>query len=154
MKEWILPFVLLIAPSCFAGDNKAATGAELQKLNDDYYSEDLDAAVNEARARTHHYDYSNSLRYERTTSQSILFPRLQNDELESTVIETPSLGATSAGKPEELKPDDDAVDDSSQEQDLGLIYSERLRNNSYTPIDSGVKENVIRSGVNITIQSR
>ncbi|TNC92750.1 hypothetical protein [Thalassolituus sp.] len=154
MKEWILPVTLLFSVNCLANDGKAATGSELQKRNDNYYSEDLDAAVEEARARTHHYDYSNSLRYERTTSQSIQFPRLQNDELESTAIETLSLGATAAGKPEELQPDNESGEELPKENDFGLILNDRLRGNSFTPIESAPREEVTYNGVNITIQSR
>jgi hypothetical protein len=61
---------------------------------DDYYSDDLEAAVTEAKQRTHHYDYSNTLRYNRTTSQSIEIPRLQNPDLAYTAIETPALAAS------------------------------------------------------------
>lgn len=63
---------------------------------DDYYSDDLEAAVTEAKQRTHHYDYSNTLRYNRTTSQSIEIPRLQNQDLAYTAIETPALAPTAS----------------------------------------------------------
>ncbi len=63
---------------------------------DDYYSDDLETAVTEAKQRTHHYDYSNTLRYNRTTSQSIEIPRLQNQDLAYTAIETPALAPTAA----------------------------------------------------------
>ncbi len=38
---------------------------------DDYYAADLLEAVDQAKARPHHYDYSNHYRYKRTTAQSI-----------------------------------------------------------------------------------
>lgn len=56
---------------------------------DDYYSSDIYNAIKEAKIRTHHYDYSSSLRYDRTTSQSIQIPRLLNQEMAKTIIETP-----------------------------------------------------------------
>lgn len=58
-------------------------------LQDEYYSRDIFRAIEEARQRTHHYDYSSALRYNRTTSQSIQIPRLLNQELAQTIIETP-----------------------------------------------------------------
>lgn len=60
-------------------------------LEDEYYSSDIYNAIKEAKVRTHHYDYSNSLRYNRTTSQSIQIPRLLNQEMAITIIETPEV---------------------------------------------------------------
>ena len=56
---------------------------------DDYYSGDLYRAIEEAKHRTHHYDYSHALRYNRSTSQSIPIPRLLNREMAQTIVETP-----------------------------------------------------------------
>jgi len=155
MKGWILPVGLIICMNSVAEVNKAATSSELRKHNDDYYSNDLETAVEEARNRTHHYDYSNSLRYERTTSQSIRFTRLANDDLEETTIETPSLGATAAGKPEEIKPDGkEAKGGPDTDQDQGIILSDRLRSSTFVPIDSGPKQDVLRPGLTVTVQSR
>lgn len=58
---------------------------------DEYYSEDIFTAIAEAKERTHHYDYSNALRYNRSTSQSIQIPRLLIREMGQTSIETPEL---------------------------------------------------------------
>lgn len=58
---------------------------------DEYYSKDIFRAIEEARYRTHHYDYSGALRYNRTTSQSIQLPRLLNQEMAQTIIETPDM---------------------------------------------------------------
>lgn len=63
--------------------------ANNSSLEDQYYSSDIFNAINEAKIRTHHYDYSQSLRYDRTTSQSIQIPRLLNQEMAKTIIETP-----------------------------------------------------------------
>lgn len=60
---------------------------------DEYYSEDIFTAIAEAKIRTHHYDYSSSLRYNRSTSQSIQIPRLLVKEMEQTSIETPELSS-------------------------------------------------------------
>lgn len=58
---------------------------------DEYYSNDIFTAIAEAKERTHHYDYSNALRYNRSTSQSIQIPRLLGKEMGQTSIETPEL---------------------------------------------------------------
>ena len=51
---------------------------------DDYYAADLLEAVDQAKARPHHYDYSNHYRYKRTTAQSIDLNRLNLQELDET----------------------------------------------------------------------
>ncbi|WP_430460106.1 hypothetical protein ACQUQU_12905 [Thalassolituus sp. LLYu03] len=57
--------------------------------DDQYYSADIFTAIEEARQRTHHYDYSSALRYNRSTSQSIQIPRLLNKEMAQTAVKTP-----------------------------------------------------------------
>ncbi len=54
---------------------------------DGYYSNDLLGAVDEAREKPHHYDYSNTYRYKRTTAQSINLNRIDLDELENTRLD-------------------------------------------------------------------
>ena len=54
---------------------------------DGYYSNDLLGAVDEAREKPHHYDYSNTYRYKRTTAQSIDLNRIDLDELEDTRLD-------------------------------------------------------------------
>lgn len=56
--------------------------------NDDYYSDDIFEAINEAKKRPHHYDYSRQKRYNRTTTQSIEIPRLLNTEMKETSIQS------------------------------------------------------------------
>lgn len=83
MKPQLIFLTLLLsAPTLWA--NSAAH-------DDEYYSSDLYNAINEAKVRTHHYDYSKNLRYNRTTSQSIQIPRLLNQEMAITIIETPEV---------------------------------------------------------------
>ena len=57
--------------------------------HDEYYSNDIFTAIEEARQRTHHYDYSHAQRYNRSTSQSIQFSRLLNKEMAQTIVKTP-----------------------------------------------------------------
>lgn len=51
---------------------------------DGYYSNDLLGAVDEAKERAHHYDYSNNYRYKRTTAQSIQLNPINLNDLEDT----------------------------------------------------------------------
>lgn len=55
---------------------------------DDYYANDLIEAVDQAKSLPHHYDYSNSYRYKRTTAQSINLNRLNFKELDETRLES------------------------------------------------------------------
>ncbi len=59
---------------------------------DGYYSNDLLGAVDVAREKPHHYDYSNTYRYKRTTAQSINLNRIDLDELENTRLDMTTTG--------------------------------------------------------------
>jgi hypothetical protein len=61
--------------------------------HDEYYAEDIFTAIEEAKKRPHHYDYSRAKRYNRTTTQSLDIPRLLNKEMGSASID--SRNATS-----------------------------------------------------------
>lgn len=54
---------------------------------DQYYADDLIEAVDQAREKPHHYDYSGTYRYKRTTAQSIELNRLDLGELDDTRLE-------------------------------------------------------------------
>lgn len=54
---------------------------------DQYYADDLIEAVDQAREQPHHYDYSGTYRYKRTTAQSIELNRLDLTELDDTRLE-------------------------------------------------------------------
>lgn len=90
IKLPIAVFITAMPVLCNAGG--AANTEQHKRAQDDYYADDLYKAISEAKVRTHHYDYSNEHRYDRTTSQSIQFPRMLNNELDNQVIETPALG--------------------------------------------------------------
>ena len=51
---------------------------------DNYYANDLSAAISQAKQQPHHYDYSNNYRYKRTTVQSIELNKLDFEELDDT----------------------------------------------------------------------
>lgn len=88
--------IAFLALGISVAGNTLANSEEVSQLQDDYYASDLDAAITQARRQTHHYDYSSPYRYDRTTSQSILFPRMGNTELEQQRIETVSLASVDA----------------------------------------------------------
>lgn len=67
---------------------------------DNYYSSELDSAVNQAREYPHHYDYSNYYRYKRTTAQSIELNRIGNDELDNTIVDIPEDSVQADEAPE------------------------------------------------------
>ncbi len=56
--------------------------------HDEYYAEDIFTAIEEAKKRPHHYDYSRAKRYNRSTTQSLDIPRLLNKEMGSTSIDS------------------------------------------------------------------
>jgi hypothetical protein len=56
--------------------------------HDEYYAEDIFVAIEEAKKRPHHYDYSSAKRYNRSTTQSLDIPRLLNKEMGSTSIDS------------------------------------------------------------------
>lgn len=63
---------------------------------DDYYAADLLEAVDQAKARPHHYDYSNHYRYKRTTAQSIDLNRLNLQELDETRLKATQPNASAS----------------------------------------------------------
>ena len=77
---------------------------------DGYYSNDLLGAVDEAKETPHHYDYSNTYRYKRTTAQSIDLNQIDLQELEKTHL---SMTAKNNDK-------DDILDDSTSSDTLKI----------------------------------
>jgi hypothetical protein len=64
--------------------------------HDEYYTDDIFTAINEAKKRPHHYDYSNAKRYNRSTTQSLDIPRLLNKEMGITSIDSRDENSISA----------------------------------------------------------
>jgi len=73
---------------------------------DDYYSDDIFEAINEAKKRPHHYDYSSQKRYNRTTTQSIEIPRLMNAEMKETSIQSAQTNDANANLPQDTISED------------------------------------------------
>ena len=89
--------------------------------HDEYYSDDIFTAIEEAKQRTHHYNYSRHKRYNRTTSQSIEIPRLLNSEMDQQIVEG-AVGATAAGDNR-----DNSVGEPVRQADLGrTITSDKI----------------------------
>ena len=73
---------------------------------DDYYSDDIFEAIDEAKKRPHHYDYSRQKRYNRTTTQSIEIPRLLNAEMKETSIQSTQTSEQNNSLPQDSISDD------------------------------------------------
>jgi hypothetical protein len=67
-----------------------------QASGNDYYSNDLDAAVKNAEERPNDTAYVGNRWYNRTTSKSFDFPKLMNKEMSTEVVDG-ALDATAAG---------------------------------------------------------
>ncbi len=67
-----------------------------QASGNDYYSNDLDAAVKNAEERPNDTAYVGNRWYNRTTSKSFDFPKLLNREMSTEVVDG-ALDATAAG---------------------------------------------------------
>ncbi|WP_420589735.1 hypothetical protein [Bacterioplanoides sp.] len=115
--------------------------------HDEYYSDDIFTAIEEAKHRTHHYNYSRHKRYNRTTSQSIDIPRLLNSEMDEQVIEG-AVGATASGDNRINE-----VEEPVRQANLGqTISSEKLSVEQQSSKDNRAQK-VIQSGTTTYIQS-
>jgi len=86
---------------------------------DNYYSNNILDAVNQAKEKPHHYDYSSTYRYKRTTAQSIELNRLDLEELERTNL-------TIDGKNTSILKDVKSNEVVSIEKDMAIPSSEKL----------------------------
>lgn len=96
--------------------------------HDEYYADDIFAAIKEAKKRPHHYDYSTAKRYNRSTTQSLDIPRLLNQEMGSASIESSDANSISAA--------DIPLDDQRSEKRNG--YGEELVDNQPSQIQTTV----------------
>lgn len=72
---------------------------------DNYYANDVLDAVNQAKEQPHHYDYSSTYRYKRTTAQSIELNRLDLNELDETRLEMQGKSVTLIPDPHDTNND-------------------------------------------------
>ncbi len=92
--------------------------------HDEYYTDDIFTAIDEAKKRPHHYDYSSSKRYNRTTTQSLDIPRLLNKEMGTTSIDSRDENSITA--------EDTPI--SKQQQKLYQLTEDDLGGNQALPI--------------------
>ncbi len=132
-----------------------ALSTQAQENLDGYYSNDLLDAVLEAKQSTHHYDYSSTYRYKRTTAQSIEMDRLDLGEMEDTglagALDAPAAGVDTSSEEDSLVSVDDqllrkeqaevsqtytlptrgiATDSSVSHTQNGIMYSQGVENSS------------------------
>ena len=123
---------------------------------DGYYSNDLLGAVDEAKERPHHYDYSNTYRYKRTTAQSIHLNQIDLNDLEDTHL---SMTKTNKGNnnehliAEEISLDNDSLNPLNKSDQSILLPSASLPKNTATSIS--LMGELSSSGIlnNSTLQS-
>jgi hypothetical protein len=98
--------------------------------HDQYYADDIFTAIDEAKKRPHHYDYSTAKRYNRSTTQSLDIPRLLNKEMSVTSIDSKDENSVSAA--------DTPIGEAQQKQyevnDEGVAESRALPINTVAPI--------------------
>jgi len=94
--------------------------------HDDYYSGDIFEAIEEAKKRPHHYDYSRQKRYNRTTTQSIEIPKLMNKEMAGMSIESLENSSAQGAALDSHKENDD---DSTLNQ-LGATGNDGIQQSS------------------------
>lgn len=125
---------------------------------DDYYANDLLEAVDQAKSSPHHYDYSNSYRYKRTTAQSIDLNRLNLSELDETRVKTDSDNIEQQNKVE-LKIGTERTSKPNQsvfnpENALVKQAKSIVKNTQYSSSQGQIYSNGINDSSNITSSSR
>ncbi|MAA71470.1 MAG: hypothetical protein CL679_07045 [Bermanella sp.] len=88
-------FLLILAPVCFL--LPFALAEDNIRMGEDYYGNDIEAAVLEAQRNDRKVNYSNRYWYNRSTSQSFDLPKLGSQALEQERLEG-ALQPTAAGK--------------------------------------------------------
>lgn len=73
-----------------------ALADEMQAVGEDYYGNDIEAAIHEANQNERKVDYANRYWYNRTTERSFALPKLPSKDLEATSLEG-AIGVTAAG---------------------------------------------------------
>ena len=66
------------------------------RIGEDYYGNDINAAVLEASQNSRKLNYSHTYWYNRSTSESFNLPKMESSDLDKTNLEG-ALGATAAG---------------------------------------------------------
>jgi hypothetical protein len=116
--------------------------------HDEYYADDIFTAINEAKKRPHHYDYSTAKRYNRSTTQSLDIPRLLNKEMSITSIDSKDENLVTAADTPVSKQHQEAFD----VNDDGGVETRALPINTVAPILGN--PNVISPNVRTNIIAR
>lgn len=69
---------------------------EAYRVSDDYYKNDIDAAIHDAKQNPPTFNYANKIWHKRTTAESFEFPPLVSSEMEATRLEG-GINASAAG---------------------------------------------------------
>jgi len=116
MNKALALSIMVLAPALSWGVNP----------HDEYYADDIFTAIEEAKKRPHHYDYSRAKRYNRSTTQSLDIPRLLNQEMGKTGIDSRAATSITAA--------DTPVDKKQREQHE--LAEETLGTNNTLPIST------------------
>ncbi|MCP5326309.1 MAG: hypothetical protein H7A09_08280 [Oceanospirillaceae bacterium] len=110
---------------CSADNNDETAG-------NDYYKNDIDAAIREARENPRAQHFSARQWYERTTAESFEFPPLMGSEMEAAVVEG-GIGASAAG-------DNKNTGELSEKNQVEQVNNEQAQNdqNIRTKINTSV----------------
>ncbi len=97
MDRILLPELLLASTLIMVSFSVVEVQSDT-RIDEDYYLNDIDAAVKEAHRsqRNHQFDYANKYWYNRTTARSFELPKLDIDDMDDTRLEG-ALSATASG---------------------------------------------------------
>ncbi len=106
-------------------------------IGEDYYGNDIDAAITEAKQSKRKGNYDNRYWYNRTTSESFALPKMQADALEKERLEG-ALGVTQAG--EQNDPDQKSVENeqaiASQQDNVNTQKNTVQQSSRFQPINT------------------
>jgi hypothetical protein len=131
----VLSPLLIALPFVFA--------EEAKYVGEDYYGNDINAAVSEATQNKRQVNYKLKYWYNRTTSKSFDLNPLEKDELEIERLEG-ALGATAAGGAKNVADPDFPAENHSEQIQRGFLASQRY-SESTTINDSEKNLSIINS---------
>jgi len=107
--------IAVLVPICFL--LPIALAENYIPMGEEYYENDIDAAIREAQRNDRKGNYQNKYWYNRTTSKSFQLPDLPANDLEKARLEG-ALGPTAAGE---------AVSQSNDEDENAILLLEDLK---------------------------
>lgn len=115
MKGRIHTIVLI---SSLSGLVVTSSSLNSEPQSEQYYSPDIDSAIEDARRHPVSDQYIGNSWYNRSTSKSFALPRLLNTEMDEEIIEG-AMGATAAGEESII------IEPGQQNADLGRTLNEK-----------------------------